>query len=57
MGRPLFLRLIIAALALGALTSAAGASVAKPRLGVSVDGDGRVASRDGRIDCGRRCSA
>ena len=57
MGRPLFLRLIIAALALGALTSAAGASVAKPKLRVSIDGNGVVASRDGRIDCGARCSA
>ena len=57
MGRPLFLRLIIAALALGALTSAAGASVAKPKLRVSIDGNGVVASRDGRINCGARCSA
>lgn len=57
MGRPLFLRLIVAAVALGALTSAAGASVAKPKLGVRIDGNGTVASRDGRIDCGARCSA
>jgi hypothetical protein len=56
MGRPLFLRLIVAAVALGALTSAAGASVAKPKLGVRIDGNGTVASRDGRIHCGQRCS-
>lgn len=57
MGRALFLRLIVAALALGALTSVAGASVTKPKLRVSVDGNGAVASRDGRINCGLRCSA
>jgi hypothetical protein len=58
MGRVLFLRLIVAAIALGALTSAAGgATAAKPKLRLSVEGDGAVASRDGRIDCGQRCSA
>jgi hypothetical protein len=57
MGRVLFLRLIVAAVALGALTSGAGATVVKPKLRVSLEGNGVVASRDGRIDCGLRCSA
>ena len=57
MGRVLFLRLIVATAVVGALASVAGASVARPTLRVSTDGDGAVASRDGRIDCGLRCSA
>lgn len=57
MGRALFLRLIVATALLGALASVAGASVARPTLRVSTDGNGTVASRDGRIDCGLRCSA
>src|SRR4051812_29781836 len=43
--------------AAGVLSTVAGASVAKPALRVSTDGNGVIASRDGRIDCGRRCSA
>ena len=57
MGRALFLRLIVAAVAVGALSTTAGASVARPTLRVSTDGNGTVASRDARIDCGQRCSA
>jgi List-Bact-rpt repeat protein len=57
MGRVLFLRLIVATAAVGALTSVAGASVSRPTLRVSTDGHGAVASRDGRIHCGLRCSA
>jgi hypothetical protein len=57
MGRAFFLRLIVATAVIGALASVAGASVARPPLRVSTDGNGTVASRDGRIDCGLRCSA
>ena len=57
MGRALFLRLIVATAAVGALASVAGASVARPTLHVSTEGNGAVASRDGRINCGQRCSA
>ena len=57
MGRSLFLRLIVATAAVGVLASVAGASVAKETLRVSTGGGGVVASRDGRIDCGLRCSA
>ena len=56
MGRVLFLRLIVATVAVGALTSVAGASDSKPRLRVSTLGEGTVGSRDGRVDCGPRCS-
>ncbi|HEY7148846.1 MAG TPA: hypothetical protein VH420_05310 [Gaiellaceae bacterium] len=57
MGSSLFLRLIVAAAAVGMLTSVAGASVAKPKLRVVRGDHGVVASRDRRIDCGVRCSA
>lgn len=56
MGRALFLRLIVASVAVGALTAVAGAADSKPRLRVTTVGDGVVGSRDGRIDCGPRCS-
>jgi Divergent InlB B-repeat domain len=57
MGRALFLRLIAATAAAGFLATMAGASVSRPALHVSTDGNGVIASRDGRIDCGARCSA
>lgn len=57
MGRALFLRLIIATAVAGILATMAGASVSRPALRVSTDGNGVIASRDGRIDCGTRCSA
>ena len=59
MGRTLFLRLMVATVVAGALAAVAGASVAKPKpaLRVSTDGNGTIASRDGRIDCGLRCFA
>src|SRR5262245_54269898 len=54
------LRLIVLGLVTVALTAVAGASArpaAKPRLRVSTNGNGSLTSRDGRIFCGRRCSA
>jgi hypothetical protein len=57
MGSALFLRLIVTSAAAGVLATMAGASVERPALRVSADGSGRIASRDGRIDCGSRCSA
>src|SRR5690348_10287130 len=57
MGRALFLRLTIATAAAGVLATMAGASVSRPTLHVSTDGNGVIASRDGRISCGARCSA
>jgi hypothetical protein len=60
MRRSLPLRLIVAGVATVALTAVVGASAqpaAKPRLRVSTDANGVVASGDRRIACGSRCSA
>ena len=60
MRRALPLRHIVATVATVALTAVAGASAqpdAKPSLRVRTVGEGTVNSRDGRIDCGLRCSA
>src|SRR5438128_1585194 len=53
------LRLCLILVLASALAAAAGASArpAKPVLRVTVAGEGVVTSSDGRINCGRRCSA
>jgi hypothetical protein len=60
MRRALPLRLIVAGVATVTLTAVAGVSAqpaAKPKLSVSTDANGIVASGDGRIACGSQCSA
>jgi hypothetical protein len=60
MGRGLPLRLIVAGVAIVALTATVGARAhpaGKPKLRVGTDGNGALASGDGRIACGARCAA